>query len=98
MSTSMSRAGLPEGPSSAFNRSQAVRAYAATMQDTAIRIAAKPPAGKPFAMQELAQQIMLMIVMRDVFGVTKPDEQVVLGKRIRELFEASSGALIFFPA
>ena len=82
----------------AFNRSQAVRSYAVTMQDTTTRIAAELPAGKPFAMQELAQQIMLMIVMRDVFGVTEPDEQVVLGKRIRELFEASSGTLIFFPA
>jgi cytochrome P450 len=82
----------------AFNRAQAVRAYLATMKETALRAIAEQPAGKPFVMQKLAQGIMLQIVLRDVFGVEDPAEQAELEQRVRQLFEASSPALIFFPA
>lgn len=81
----------------AFNRTQAVRAYAVTMQETALRHLSALPLGKTFAMQKLAQQIMLQVVLRDVFGVDDPAEQAELERRTRELFEASSPALIFFP-
>ncbi|HWU91127.1 MAG TPA: cytochrome P450 [Kofleriaceae bacterium] len=80
-----------------FNRGHVVRSYAATMQETARELAGELPRGKRFIMQELAQRIMLRIVVRDVFGVTASEEQIVLERRIRELFEASSPALIFFP-
>lgn len=82
----------------AFNRGQAVRAYGASMQETALAYASELPAGKPFVMQKLAQRILLQLVVRDVFGVTEPDEQAVLKQAIRALFEASSPALIFFPS
>lgn len=82
----------------AFNRAQAVRAYLSTMKETAVRAIAAQPAGEPFVMQKLAQGIMLQIVLRDVFGVHDPAEQAELEHRVRELFEASSPALIFFPA
>jgi cytochrome P450 len=82
----------------AFNRASVVTSYAVTMQETALAYAGELPGGKPFVMQELAQRILLQVVVRDVFGVTEPAEQVELKQRIRELFEASSPALIFFPA
>jgi cytochrome P450 len=82
----------------AFNRANAVRSYAVTMQETALAYTGELPEGAPFVMQKLAQRILLQIVVRDVFGVTEPDEQVELKQRTRDLFEASSGALIFFPA
>lgn len=81
-----------------FNRGHVVRSYAATMQETALHQAGELPLGKPFVMQRLAQRILLRIVVRDVFGVTEGDAQVELERRIRELFEASSPALIFFPS
>ncbi|ADO72992.1 cytochrome P450 [Stigmatella aurantiaca] len=81
----------------AFNRADAVRAYAVTMQETALQYASEIAVGKPFVMQKLAQRILLQVVIRDVFGVTEPDEQAELKQRVRELFEASSPALIFFP-
>lgn len=65
----------------AFNRTNAVRSYAVTMQDTALACAGELPEQRPFAMQELAQRIMLQVVVRDVFGVSDPDEQVVLKRR-----------------
>lgn len=82
----------------AFNRASAVRVYQQTMKETALRFLAAQPVGKTFVMQKLAQQIMLQIVLRDVFGVSDAAEQAELEKRVRELFEASSPALIFFPA
>jgi cytochrome P450 family 110 len=82
----------------AFNRAHVVRSYGATMQDTAQSYAGELPEGKPFVLQELAQRILLQVVVRDVFGVTEPDEQAELKRQIRALFEASSPALIFFPA
>lgn len=81
----------------AFNRGHAVQSYGVTMQETALEYASELPGGKPFVMQKLAQRIMLQVIVRDVFGVTEGDEQIELKKRIRELFEASSPALIFFP-
>ncbi|MET0405350.1 MAG: cytochrome P450, partial [Cystobacter sp.] len=81
----------------AFNRKQAVRTYAATMQETALEYAKELADGRPFVMQQLAQRIMLQVVVRDVFGVTELGEQAVLKRCIRELFDASSPALIFFP-
>ena len=81
----------------AFSRRQVLGAYAETMQETAIEYAAEVAGGKPFVMQKLAQRIMLRVVVRDVFGVTEPAAQAELELRIRQLFEASSPALIFFP-
>lgn len=81
----------------AFSRAHVARSYAATMQETAIEYASEVAGGQPFVMQKLAQRIMLQVVVRDVFGVTDPAEQMELKRRIRELFEASSPALIFFP-
>jgi cytochrome P450 len=82
----------------AFSRRQVLNAYAATMQETALQYTSEMAGGKPFVMQKLAQRIMLQVVVRDMFGVTEPAEQEELRLRIRELFEASSPALIFFPA
>ncbi|WP_309891773.1 cytochrome P450 [Archangium sp.] len=82
----------------AFSRRAVLAAYAATMKETAIQYASEQAIGKPFVMQKLAQRIMLQVVIRDVFGVTDSAEQDELRLRIRELFEASSPALIFFPA
>lgn len=81
----------------AFSRRQVLGSYAETMQETALEHAGELAGGKPFVMQKLAQRIMLRVVVRDVFGVTEPAEQAELELRIRELFEASSPALIFFP-
>jgi cytochrome P450 family 110 len=81
-----------------FSRRQVLGAYAATMKETALQYASELASGKPFVMQKLAQRIMLQVVIRDMFGVTDPTEQDELRVRIRELFEASSPALIFFPA
>lgn len=82
----------------AFNRSQAVATYAATMQETALQYASEVDNGKTFVMQKLAQRIMLRVVVRDVFGVTEPAEQAEFELRIRDMFEKSSPALMFFPA
>ncbi|WP_375772898.1 cytochrome P450 [Archangium gephyra] len=81
-----------------FSRRQVLGAYAVTMKETAIQYASEMANGKPFVMQKLAQRIMLQVVIRDMFGVTEPAEQDELRVRIRELFDASSPALIFFPA
>lgn len=81
-----------------FSRRQVLGAYAVTMKETALQYASEMANGKPFVMQKLAQRIMLQVVIRDMFGVTEPAEQEELRLRIRELFEASSPALIFFPA
>ncbi|WP_434391512.1 cytochrome P450 [Melittangium boletus] len=81
-----------------FSRRQILAAYAVTMRETALQYASEMAQGGPFVMQKLAQRIMLQVVIRDMFGVTEPAEQDELRLRIRELFEASSPALIFFPA
>lgn len=80
-----------------FSRRQVLANYAETMQETAHAYAAELAADRPFVMQELAQRILLRVVVRDVFGVTGGDELDELELRIRELIEASSPALIFFP-
>ena len=80
-----------------FSPRQVLANYAGTMQETALAYAAEVADGRPFVMQELAQRVLLRVVVRDVFGVTEGAELDELELRIRELFEASSPALIFFP-
>jgi cytochrome P450 len=51
-----------------------MKAYAETMREIALAEAARWQPGQPFVMQESTQAISLKVILRTVFGVSKPEK------------------------
>lgn len=72
------------------------RGYARAMQETALRHGAKWKKGEPFVMQAAAKDISLEVLLRNVFGVTDPQEIQRMEECIVEVVRRTTDALIFF--